>query len=73
MHILVVRGSTVEDRRPTVLTIAMVSCSYCMYRIWRHLMELVSSQQITIVITTHYIEEARQAHVVRIGCADIIL
>ena len=34
-------------------------------RIWHHLLELVSSQQTTIIITTHYIEEARQAHVVR--------
>ena len=33
-------------------------------RIWHHLMDLVSSQHTTIIITTHYIEEARQAHMV---------
>jgi ABC-type multidrug transport system ATPase subunit len=38
----------------------MTSCD----RIWGHLLELVSTKQTTIVITTHYIEEARQAHVV---------
>lgn len=32
-------------------------------RIWEHLVEL-SSNGITIIITTHYIEEARQAHMV---------
>jgi len=34
-------------------------------RIWHHLLNQVSSQQTTIIITTHYIEEARQAHLVR--------
>ena len=34
-------------------------------RIWHHLLNQVSSQQTTIIITTHYIEEARQAHMVR--------
>ena len=33
-------------------------------RIWHHLADLVSSQHTTIIITTHYIEEARQAHMV---------
>jgi len=32
--------------------------------IWTHLLEISKSSQITIVITTHYIEEARQANVV---------
>lgn len=30
--------------------------------IWKHLLELSTSGEHTIVITTHYIEEARQAH-----------
>lgn len=34
--------------------------------IWEHLLELARTSRITIVITTHYIEEARQAHTVRI-------
>ena len=34
-------------------------------RIWQHLTELVSSTQTTIILTTHYIEEARQANVVQ--------
>jgi ABC-type multidrug transport system ATPase subunit len=33
-------------------------------KIWQHLTELVSSTQTTIILTTHYIEEARQANVV---------
>ncbi|XP_065910828.1 ABC transporter G family member 20-like [Dysidea avara] len=33
-------------------------------KIWRHLLEITSAGNTTIVITTHYIEEARQAHVV---------
>ena len=30
--------------------------------IWQHLIHLVEEEQLTIVITTHYIEEARDAH-----------
>ncbi|XP_063216541.1 ABC transporter G family member 20-like isoform X2 [Bacillus rossius redtenbacheri] len=33
--------------------------------IWRHLLQITSSGRRTIILTTHYIEEARQAH--RIG------
>ncbi|XP_065917161.1 ABC transporter G family member 20-like [Dysidea avara] len=33
-------------------------------KIWRHLMEITAAGNTTIVITTHYIEEARQANVV---------
>lgn len=33
-------------------------------KIWHHMIELASNQQTTIIITTHYIEEARQANVV---------
>lgn len=33
-------------------------------RIWDHLLDMVQQYQTTIVITTHYIEEARQAHTV---------
>ncbi|KAF8781921.1 ABC transporter G family member 23 like protein [Argiope bruennichi] len=32
--------------------------------IWKHLQKLASTDSITIIITTHYVEEARQAHVV---------
>lgn len=32
--------------------------------IWRHLVTLAQTEKITVVITTHYIEEARQANVV---------
>ncbi len=35
-------------------------------RIWEHLVELVSTGRTTIVITTHYIEEARQANYVSV-------
>jgi len=32
--------------------------------IWKHLYELTQSEQMTIIITTHYVEEARQAHMI---------
>lgn len=32
--------------------------------IWHHLYELTQAEKMTIIITTHYIEEARLAHVV---------
>lgn len=32
--------------------------------IWDYLVKLATEQNKTIIITTHYIEEARQAHVV---------
>jgi ABC-type multidrug transport system ATPase subunit len=32
--------------------------------IWRHLVTLTQTEKITVIITTHYIEEARQANVV---------
>ena len=34
------------------------------FRIWSHLLELARERGKTIVITTHYVEEARQADVV---------
>jgi len=38
----------------------------CLYpvRIWDHLLDITSTGNNTIIITTDYIEEARQAHVV---------
>lgn len=35
------------------------------YRIWQHLVEIVKGGQVSVIITTHYIEEARQANMVR--------
>lgn len=34
------------------------------YSIWNHLVTLTQTEKITVIITTHYIEEARQANVV---------
>ena len=31
---------------------------------WDHLLNLTEEKQISIILTTHYIEEARAAHVV---------
>jgi len=42
------------------------------YRIWLHLSDL-SSEGKTIIITTHYIEEARRAHTVGMMRSGIIL
>ncbi|KAL4641420.1 ABC transporter G family member 20-like [Arapaima gigas] len=33
-------------------------------KIWQHLVEIVKDGRVSVIITTHYIEEARQAHVV---------
>lgn len=33
-------------------------------RIWQHLVEIVKDGQVSVIITTHYIEEAGQAHMV---------
>ncbi|XP_061084690.1 ABC transporter G family member 20 [Conger conger] len=33
-------------------------------KIWQHLVEIVRGGQVSVIITTHYIEEARQANVV---------
>lgn len=35
-----------------------------MFSIWQHLVTLTETEKITVIITTHYIEEARQANVV---------
>lgn len=32
--------------------------------IWQHLLDMTANGNKTVVITTHYIEEARQAHTV---------
>ncbi|XP_041108905.1 ABC transporter G family member 20 isoform X1 [Polyodon spathula] len=42
-------------------------------RIWQHLLEIVKNGQVSIVITTHYIEEARQANVVGLMRNGILL
>ena len=38
------------------------------FRIWNHLVCLSSKYGRTVIVTTHYIEEARQAHTV---CAEL--
>ena len=50
-----------------------VVCVCLSYRIWEHLVELVSTARTTIVITTHYIEEARQANIVKLLIVFLIL
>lgn len=39
-------------------------CVLCYDRIWQHMLDIVSTGNTTIIITTHYIEEAKQAHLV---------
>lgn len=34
-------------------------------RIWQHLVDIVRGGEVSVIITTHYIEEARQANTVR--------
>lgn len=45
-------------------TLLQLSVVPSVARIWQHLLDLVSTQHSTIIVTTHYIEEARQASVV---------
>uniref|UniRef100_A0A1B6DER0 ABC transporter domain-containing protein n=1 Tax=Clastoptera arizonana TaxID=38151 RepID=A0A1B6DER0_9HEMI len=43
------------------------------HSIWQHLLELAIKGNKTIIITTHYIEEARQAHVIGLMRGGILL
>lgn len=44
-----------------------------MTSIWHHLVTLTQTEKITVIITTHYIEEARQANVVGLMRAGRLL
>ncbi|KAL1130556.1 hypothetical protein AAG570_011802 [Ranatra chinensis] len=41
--------------------------------IWEHLLKLASNGKKTIIITTHYIEEARQAHIIGLMRGGVLL
>lgn len=41
-----------------------LKCVWFACRIWQHLVEIVKKGNVSVIITTHYIEEARQANVV---------
>jgi len=43
------------------------------HNIWQHLVYLTTKEHKTIVITTHYIEEARQAHVIGLMREGVLL
>ncbi|XP_054276037.1 ABC transporter G family member 20-like [Macrosteles quadrilineatus] len=43
------------------------------HSIWEHLLKLTSNDKKSIIITTHYIEEARQAHVVGLMRGGVLL
>ena len=36
----------------------------CNFSLWEHMLEISQSGKTTIIITTHYVEEARQANMV---------
>jgi energy-coupling factor transporter ATP-binding protein EcfA2 len=40
--------------------------------IWNHLVHITKAGQKTVIITTHYIEEARQAHTVSFGSRNTL-
>lgn len=42
-------------------------------RIWDHLVHLTKDGGTTIIVTTHYIDETRQAHMVIITCIIMII
>lgn len=39
--------------------------------IWDHLVDITKTNNKTVIITTHYIEETRQAHVVSYFCHSL--
>lgn len=41
--------------------------------IWNHLVQITKNGNKTVIITTHYIEEARQAHTVRTMSTKVIV
>lgn len=43
-----------------------------LHRIWNHLVHLTKDGGTTIIVTTHYIDETRQAHMVIITCTIMI-
>ena len=45
-----------------------INFSFKLNRIWDHLVRLSTESGTTIIITTHYIEEARQANTVSLFC-----
>lgn len=45
--------------------LSRLCCLRLLSRIWQHLVEIVKTGKVSVIITTHYIEEARQANVVR--------
>lgn len=48
-----------------MLNIHMSNCLYIFFRsIWERLLQMAADGKKTVIITTHYIEEARQAHTV---------
>lgn len=44
--------------------ISLIFISFFFCSIWNHLVRLSTDHGRTVIITTHYIEEARQAHTV---------
>jgi len=49
-----------------------INMSCFSYRIWDHLVHLTKDGGTTIIVTTHYIDETRQAHMVIIICIIMI-
>lgn len=41
-----------------------MSRAFLFFSIWNHLVQITKDGNKTVIITTHYIEEARQAHTV---------
>ena len=46
----------------------LLGCALILYRVWEHLLQITSTSNTTVILTTHYIEEARQAHMVIAAC-----
>ncbi len=51
----------------SVMTVSQVGVDALLRaKLWHYLLELVKTEDVTILITTHYIEEARQACIGRL-------
>lgn len=44
-----------------------------MHRIWQHLIDITFQSDVTAILTTHYIEEARQANNVKLNMVSFII
>ncbi|CAL8348639.1 unnamed protein product [Boreogadus saida] len=63
---VILENRDVDVSMPTIAPLTQFSHSRSvrmLWWIWQHLVEIVKTGKVSVIITTHYIEEARQANV----------